>query len=279
MFFGRDDVEEYVSVVGTPTFMDFVESIKGEGVILEKKAMGVGAKPITPMVIEVDKDNPKKNIEKLDIEIPVMSPRIQREYKNLAELDVSSFGNKKVKVKTFSEEEKREIVFKDVVDEKTHHTTILTGDIEPDYQSVIGFFAQAVMRDLRLFGCYDILFGKVKEFVQDYMFDQDVDLSDLNTLRNLSEIEYIRLIKDSFKKAINELTVQDNGDTEIKNYIKISEARPFVVNDKSYLFPKSQFSIKLSATVILSSYLQILSKIVMTSFLLQRTFKIKRLMR
>ncbi len=235
MFFGRDDIEEYVSVVGTPAFMDFVESIKGEGVILEKKAMGAGAKPIAPMVIEVDKDNPKKDIEKLDIQIPVMSPRIQREYKNLAALNVAGFGNKKVKVKTFSEEEKREIVFKDVVDEKEHHTTILTGDIEPDYQSVIGFFAQAVMRDLRLFGCYDILFGKVKEFVQSNMFDQAVNLSDLNTLRNLSEVEYIKLIKDSFKKAINELTVQDKGDTEIKNYIKISEARPFVVNDKSFI--------------------------------------------
>ena len=238
MFFGRDDVEEYVSVVGTPAFMDFVESIKGEGVILEKKAMGIGAKPIAPMVIEVDKDNPNKDIEKLDIEIPVMSPRIQREYKNLAELDVSKFGNKKVKVKIFSEEEKREIVFKDVVGEKTHHTTILSGDIEPDYQSVVGFFAQAIMRELRLFGCYDILFGKVREFLQNNMFDSPVNLSDLNTLRNLSEVEYIRLIKDSFKKAINDLTVEDKGDTEIKNYIKISEARPFVVNDKSYLIPK-----------------------------------------
>lgn len=118
MFFGRDDVEEYVSVVGTPAFMDFVESIKGEGVILEKKAMGEGSKAIAPTVIEVDKDNPHKDIEKLDIELPVMTPRIQREYKNLANLDVSSFGNPKVKVKTFSEEEKREIVFKDVVDEK-----------------------------------------------------------------------------------------------------------------------------------------------------------------
>ena len=238
MFFGRDDVEEYVSVVGTPAFLDFVESINGEGVIIEKKAMGAGAKPISPMVIEVDRDNPKKDIEKLDIEIPVMSPRIQREYKNLAELDVSNFKNKRVKVKTFSEEEKREIVFKDVVDETTHHTTILSGSIEPDYQSVVGFFAQAIMRELRLFGRYDILFEKVKEFVQNYMFDGQVDLSDLNVLRNLSEIEYIRLIKDSFKKAINELTVQDKGDTEIRNYIKISEARPFVVNDKSYLIPK-----------------------------------------
>jgi type III restriction enzyme len=235
MFFGRDDVEEYVSVLGTPAFMEFVESINGEGVILEKRAMGTGTKPITPMVIEVDKE---KDIKQLDIEIPVMSPRIQREYKNIAELDISKLGNKRVKVKTFSDEEKREIVFMDVVDEKTHHTTILTGDIEPDYQSVIGFFAQAIMRELRLFGCYDILFGKVKEFVKNYMFDKDVELSDLNVLRNLSEIEYIKIIKESFKKAINDLTVQDRGDTEIKNYIKISEARPFVVNDKSCLIPK-----------------------------------------
>jgi type III restriction enzyme len=238
MFFGRDDVEEYVSVLGTPAFMDFVESIKGEGVILEKRAMSGDSKPIAPMVIEVDSQNPQKDIEKLDIEIPELSPRIQREYKNLAQLDVSTFGNANVPIKTFSEEEKREIVFKDVVGETTHHTTILTGDIEPDYQSVIGFFAQAIMRELRLFGCYDILFGKVKEFVQQQLFDQAVDLTDLNVLRNLSEVEYIRLIKDSFRKAINELTVQDSGDTEIRNYIKISDARPFVVNDRPYLVPK-----------------------------------------
>jgi type III restriction enzyme len=243
MYFGRNDIEEYVSVIGTPAFMDFVESIKGEGVLLEKRLMGTGSTPVAPMVIEVDKENTKKNLEELDIEIPVLSPRIQREYKNLADLNVSSFGNKKVKVKIFNEEEKREIVFKDVVGEKQHHTTILSGEIEPNYQSVIGFFAQAIMRELRLFGCYDILFGKVKEFVQDHMFENQIELSDLNVLRNLSEVEYIKLIKDVFKKAINDLTVKDIGDTEIKNYIKVSEARPFVVNDKAFLIPqKSVFN-------------------------------------
>ncbi len=243
MYFGRDDVEEYVSVIGTPAFMDFVDSIRGEGVILEKRLMGKGVKPISPMVIEVERENPKKDIDKLDIEIPIMTARIQREYKNLADLDVSKFGNDKVKIKMFSEEEKREIVFKDVVGEQAHHTTILTGDIEPSHQSVIGFFAQAIMREMRLFGCYDILFGKVKDFVQSYMFESEVNLDDLNILRNLSEVEYIKLIKDVFKKNINELTVKDVGDTEIKNYIKISNARPFVVNDKSFLIPqKSVFN-------------------------------------
>lgn len=243
MYFGRDDIDEYVSVIGTPAFMDFVESIKGEGVLLEKRLMGGNSKPISPMVIEVDKENSKKDIEKLDIEIPVMTPRIQREYKNLGDLDVAKFSNEKVAVKTFSEQEKREIVFKDVVAEEMHHTTILTGEIEPNHQSVVGFFAQAIMREMRLFGCYDILFGKVKDFIANHMFEQSVDLTDLNVLRNLSEVEYIKLIKDVFKKAINELTVQDKGDTEIKNYIKVSEARPFVVNDKAFLIPqKSVFN-------------------------------------
>jgi type III restriction enzyme len=243
MYFGKNNVREYVSVIGNTNFMDFVESIKGEGILLEKRLMGEGAKPITPTVVEVDKDNPKKDIEKLDIEIPVMSPRIQREYKNLNDLDVSKFNNQKLKIRTYSEQEKRRIVFKEVISEKISHTIDLTGDITPDYQSVVGFFTQAIMRELRLFGCYDILFGKVKEFIQDYMFDNVVNLSDPNVLCNLSEPEYSKLIRDSFKKEINELTVQDKGDTEIKNYIKISEARPFVVNDKAFLVPqKSVFN-------------------------------------
>jgi type III restriction enzyme len=34
------------------------------------------------------------------------------------------------------------------------------------------------------------------------------------------------------------LTVKDVGDAEIKNYIKVSNSRPFVVNDRAYLVPK-----------------------------------------
>ncbi|MEA2113257.1 MAG: DEAD/DEAH box helicase family protein, partial [Patescibacteria group bacterium] len=84
------DVAEYVSVVGTDAFMDFVESIKSEGVELEKKKMGEGTKPKAPLVVEVDKENTKKDIEKLDIQIPILTPRIYREYKNISELDVAS---------------------------------------------------------------------------------------------------------------------------------------------------------------------------------------------
>jgi len=194
--------------------------------------------PITPTVIEVDNQNEKKDIENLDIELPVLTPRIQREYKNLNLLNVAGFKHKKISIKEFSEEEKKEIVFKEIIDDKTHHTTILNSSVEPNYQSVVGFFVQRIMKELRLFGCYDILFGKVKEFISDDLFSEGVDLNDANILRNLSELEAVKTIVETFKKEINDLTVQDVGDTEIKNYLKVSSARPFVVTDKKYLLPK-----------------------------------------
>ena len=75
--------------------MDFVESIKSEGVELERRSMGVGTSTKAPMVIEVEQENKKKNVNDLDIEIPILSPRIQREWKNISELDVTNFRNKK----------------------------------------------------------------------------------------------------------------------------------------------------------------------------------------
>ncbi len=64
--------------------MDFVESIQAEGVVLERKPMGEGTQPKTPLVVEIDNENVKKDIEALDIEIPVLTPRVYREYKNLS---------------------------------------------------------------------------------------------------------------------------------------------------------------------------------------------------
>lgn len=54
MFRGQD-VQEKVSVIGTQAFMDFVESIKVEGVELEYQPMGAGTGPKSPLVVEVDR--------------------------------------------------------------------------------------------------------------------------------------------------------------------------------------------------------------------------------
>ncbi len=236
MYPGR--VEEYVSVVGTNAFMDFVESIQAEGVVLERKAMGEGTKPKTPLVVEVDKENEKKDLDALDIEIPVLTPRIYREYKNLSDLDVGALGHQRVAYLQFTEEEQREIVFKDITTGEVTHTTILDTAGIADYRSVIGYFARTIMKDLRLVSGYDVLYGKVKAFVQEQLFDRPVELESPNTLRNLSELAATKTLIQTFKKAINALTIQDKGDAKIRDTIKLRQTRPFVAKDQSYLVPK-----------------------------------------
>ena len=237
------DLVESVSVVGTEAFMNFVESIKSEGVELEKKAMGTGTPPKSPVVVEIDSTNNKKDINELDIEIPILSSRIHREWKNLSDLDVKSFGYKKCPVFNYSSEQLREIVFKDITTEEIDHKTILDSAYAINSQSVIGFFTQQVMRELRIVSGFDILYGKVKEFIKSYLFTHEVDLDDPVTIRNLSDIEPQKVLLESFKKKINELTVVERGDAEIKDYIKISKTRPFVAKDQKFLIPqKSLFN-------------------------------------
>ncbi len=232
------DTEEEVSVIGTEAFMDFVESIQAEGVVFERKAMGAGADPKTPLVVEVDKENEKKDLDLLDIEIPILTPRVYREYKNLGELDVSKFGHQTVIYQQFSEEQQREIVFKKMTTGEVDHTVVLDTAGIADYRSVIGYFAQTVMKELKLVSGYDALYPKMKSFVQDELFGQLVELESPNTIRNLSELAATKTVLDSFKKAINDLTVRDKGDAEIRDSIKLRDVRPFVTKNQPYLVPK-----------------------------------------
>ena len=232
------EIEEYVSVIGTEAFMTFVESIQAEGIVLERKPMGEGSKPKAPLVVEIDEENDTKNLDELDIEIPVLTPRVYREYKHLGSLDESKMQHEPVEYRQFSEAEQREIVFKDITTGVTTHTTVLDTAGVADYRSVLGYFAQTVMRELKLVSGYDVLYGKMKRFVAIRLFAQEVDLESPNTLRNLSELAATKGLIEAFKKAINELTVQDKGDARIRDTIKLREVRPFVAKDQGYLIPK-----------------------------------------
>jgi type III restriction enzyme len=233
-----ENVAEEVSILGSEAFMDFVESIKSEGLDLEHKPMGQGSAPKAPMIVEIERENMTKDIAKLEIEIPVMTPRIYREYKNLSDLDVSSFEHRKVPHKTFSEAEQREIRFEDVVSGQESHAIQFDEGGVTDGRSAPRYFTQTIMNEMRLVGGHDILYGKVKDFIEHHLFEAPVDLDDLNTLRNLSEIEAKRTVIETFKKAINDLTVLDKGQAQIIEYLKVSKTRPFVVRDQGFMIPR-----------------------------------------
>ena len=239
-----NEIDEAVSVVGTDAFMDFVEQIQEEGVELERKEMGEGTKPIAPLVIEVDNENVDKDIGALDIEIQILTRRVYREYKYLENLDVSSLDFKPVVYLSYGVDELREIEFRYMATSEVAHTTILESPGAEDYRNALGYFAQTLMKELRLVGGYDVLYAKVKEFVQHHLFGETVALDDPVTIKNLAELRATKTIIETFKRAINELTVQDKGSSKLNETTKISSTRPFMVKDQEHLEPtKSVFNI------------------------------------
>jgi type III restriction enzyme len=238
MYFGSED-PEYVSVMGTEAFIEFVESIKTEGVEFERKPMGGGARRTDSLIVEVDEENPEKDLDALDIPIPKLSRRFQREYRDLASLDEAGLYHNKVQVKPFTPEETKEIVFKTMLEGEIHHTILIDDTGPVDYRSVIAFFARQILKELRLVGGYDLLYPKVRDFVRDHLFESGtVNLEDPVILRNLSEPAVGKIVFDAFKKGINDLTVQDSGSSRLEGAIRLKNVRPFRTNAREFLQPE-----------------------------------------
>jgi type III restriction enzyme len=245
MYFGRD-VSETVSVMGTPAFMEFVESIQSEGITFERVPMGGGAEREESLVVEVDNENTDKNMDSLDIEIPKLSRRFNREFKDLEALDPHALGNRRLPLKPFTPEETREIVFKTMLDGDTHHTIQLDAAGGADYRSVVGFFTKQLLKDMRLVGGYDVLYGKVKTFVRECLFEPSpVELENAVVLRNLSEPDAGKILFDVFKGAINSLTVKETGVARIEDRIRLRETRPFRTDARPYLAAKKSIFSKI----------------------------------
>jgi type III restriction enzyme len=236
MYFGSEQ-RETVSVMGTPAFMEFVESIQSEGVTFEHVPMGGagGRDRKDSLVVEVDTEAADKDIDALDIALPRLTRRFNREFKDLAELDPASFGNAKLLVKAFTPEETREIVFKTMLESELDHTIQLDNTGTADYRSVVAFFARQLLKELCLVGGYDQLYPKVKSFIRDDLFVNSVDLDDPVILRNLSEPEVSKVLFDHFRSAINALTIHESGSSRIEGQIRLRDTRPFRTEPRGFL--------------------------------------------
>lgn len=237
--FRNEDITEKVSIIGTPAFMEFVKKIEEEGVTLTQDGMWATASVKAPMLIEIDHENVNKDLEWLDIELPILSPRIRRDTKKLDELRVINTDFVSLTTREYSDVLlTREIQFEQVVSGQADHTVEIT-PIIPNGTNVIGYFTRTILQDLRLLSTdYPILYGKVKEFIKFQLFAREVDLEDIIILRNLTETVASRTIFETFRKAINAFTVVDTWQASIVQYSKISKTRPFVVKDQWYYLPQ-----------------------------------------
>jgi len=85
---------------------------------------------------------------------------------------------------------------------------------------------------------HPVLPDAVKVFIRDHLFDQAVDLESPVVLRNLSEAEVSKVIFDSFRTAINGLTIREAGTSRIEGTIKLRDTRPFRTQPRGFLQAK-----------------------------------------
>ena len=241
--FVDETVEEKVSVIGTAAFYNFVKEIEKEGVVMERVAMGERAPANAPFIVRIDREN--KNVDALDIEIPLLAPRFAADYSRLRLLDPAAFERAADKTDyppieylSFAQEESaREIVFRDVISGKISHTTRLTGNAVDDYSHVIGYFAQAVMRQARLFSGYDLIYEKTMIFIRDFLFGRAIDLADRGALRNLAEPRAAKTILETFRREMNRLLVRDLGPPQTREGLRVSKMHSFAAKPQEYYSP------------------------------------------
>lgn len=228
--FDLNTPEELV-VIGTREFLEFVETLKDEGVEFEYAPMGADTQVKGNISVSVDKD---KDTDALDIQIPQMRPKIVREQKNLAELDVADLESEQAPFRHYSDDKIKEIVYRDIDGEITH-TTVFSHSHTPDYRNVLTAITHSILREARLLNGHHILYPKVESFVKYRLWGREVVLSDPQTLRNLSEAAAARIIYETFRKAISRLTIVERTDMTNRGYASVAKSRPVVVKNQSYI--------------------------------------------
>jgi type III restriction enzyme len=233
--FSLNQKEELV-VIGTQAFLEFVESLKAEGVTFDYSPMGIGTRAKTPLIIEIDRENKNKDLDKLDIPIPILSSRYYREFKQLDKIDITSFNNKRIALKEYTEDELKEIIFTDINGNYSHKTVL--ENVTINYRNIIGFFTNTILKESRLVTGFDILYPKVEDFIKNYLFDSPVKLNDPKVIRNLSEAETKSIIFNNFKDAIDKCTVKEKTEQSIKGYISLKSSKLRIVNNQPFIVSK-----------------------------------------
>ena len=139
-------------------------------------------------------------------------------------------------MKQFSDEEQREIVFTDIDTGGQSHITRMDTEFNADLPERSRLFRPR--RSCATCGWSadrTSCSARSRHSSRNGCSTEPVDLEDLNILRNLSEIAATRTIFETFKKAINELTVVDRGTSLVRDRIKMSQVRPYAVKSQNYV--------------------------------------------
>ena len=216
---------ERVDIIGNNAFLEFVDDLeKLEDLKLESFELGTDKLHIVTIM-------PMEDRKEFDIGLPVLTPSLVRK-KSLAEeiagLNVMGFNTI---VLPMSEDDPRTKTFR----YEGQDIITLKIEVERDYtipdpqtaQEVIGYYARRIAEAVKLPSQFAALARKVREFFEEKAYGHWVDLNDPAIVKAMSTAVAHYICVDVFKKALLELTVEEQTPTLLEPSRMLSTCQPF----------------------------------------------------
>mgnify|MGYP005840744509 CR=1 FL=1 len=216
---------ERVDIIGTEKFMEFVEELeKLEDAKLDE--FEVGKEPFK--IIDI---LPLEEKREFDIPVPVLTPRLERK-KSLADeiaaLDAREFCSPVVPMK---EADLKPEDFKyEGVDALTRETLFQRDYQIPEVQTfeeVFAYYAESIMKDVKLPSQFNLLAPKVKEFFKFKAFGKEVELAGAELLWAVCSRAASFTVKQVFVAELRKVIVDEKTPTLISSGRSLYETGGF----------------------------------------------------
>ncbi|MHA1372617.1 MAG: hypothetical protein ACTSRA_23215, partial [Promethearchaeota archaeon] len=177
-----------------------------------------------------------------DIKIPIIEGGLTRVIPNLSELNTSRLPKN---LFNLSEVRPPSIMYreKDLLEQKIVREMILAFDYTENFSLYLSYICRAIASKVRASSIVVELVPKVKDYIENYLFDVKIDLDDKIVVRKLNHMPVREKILEIFSQAVNQLA-QKTEETKLnksKTYF-ISQTQPFHTSEPVYPAEKTVFN-------------------------------------
>jgi type III restriction enzyme len=235
MFPDNPDLQEKLIVIDHPRFRQLWEAEIQKGEIeVDITTAGRVYEPSNRIFVVPEKIN-------YDIEVPILEGGYQRKAPDISKLDIEKLPRNLFKLE---EIEVPPIMYKekDLIEQKVEQEKLLAFDYQEIASLYLSYITKAILTKVSApSSLFSDLVPKVKEYIENYLFGEKIDLDDTDTVKKLNQIPIREKIFEIFTKEINELWQFEETPARLK-YFRTSEMQVFHTSEPIYEAEKCVFN-------------------------------------
>ena len=234
MFPQNPDLQERLIVIDHPRFRQLWEAeIESGELIADLVPVDNVYEPDKLIIVDQTK-------LKYDLEIPIVEGGLICVMPDLSQLDINQLPRN---LFLLSEIELPNIMYreKDLLEQKIVREMILAFDYTENFSLYLSYICRAIASKVRASSIVAKLVPKVKDYIENYLFDVKIDLDDKSVIKKLNYIPVREKILEIFSQAVNQLAQKQEKIKLAKTYY-ISWTQPFHTSEPVYPAEKTVFN-------------------------------------